>query len=86
MGHENQHQSRMQLSVAGDGLISTVTDPGSFFSSASKSKVGLLFFLFCIKFHNQNCLAAEGCHGSAAEKTDLLSHAFWGGRKMIQMD
>ena len=74
----------MQLSVAGDGLISSVTDPGRFFSSALKYKVGV--FLFYIKFHNQNCLAAEGRHGSAADKTDLLSHAFWGGRKMIQMD
>lgn len=40
MGHENQHQSRMQLSVAGNGLISTVTDPGRFVSSALKYKVG----------------------------------------------
>lgn len=78
MGHEDQHHSRTQHFKSGDGLISVVTAPGWLFSSALKEKNGLFIYLFicvcvsvfCSKSHDQNCLAAEECHGSVAEKTD----------------
>lgn len=50
------------------------------FSSGLKYEAGFDLFLWCC---NQNRSAAERRHGSAAEKTDLLSRALCGGQKVI---